>query len=469
MAIAEQRQNLTEKRVAALAPIDKDRIVWDQEIPGFGVRLKPSGAKSYVIQYRRGAASRRMALGRCEVLKLDDARRLARIRLGEVAAGGDPSRDRKLARKATVTVAELADRYLTEHANPRKKLSSIAADKRNITNHIKPLIGKLRVGSVTSADIDGLLRDVRAGATAKDEKVGKQRRRRVRGGPGVANRCVALLSKMFNLAEVWGMRAQGSNPCRHIEKFKENRRERMLSGNELAALGEALASYNRSDYAVAAIKLLAFTGARLGEVLGLRWDKVDFERAEVRLEDSKTGQKTIHLPPPALAVLAALTRVDGNPYVIVGSKKGAALVNLEKPWRRIRARATVRLWAQDPDASVSGLVARLTRELEREPSAHECMDATAAEQITLPAGLLTVRLHDLRHAFASIAASRGMGLPIIGKLLGHTQAATTARYAHLASDPVKAAAAAVAGEIASAMRASSEKTEPPDRLRTAIS
>jgi integrase len=140
-------------------------------------------------------------------------------------------------------------------------------------------------------------------------------------------------------------------------------------------------------------------------VRGLRWEWIDLERGEARLPDSKTGAKTLHLPPPALAVLADLPRLDGNPHVIVGQKDGAAMVNIEKPWRMIRKAA----------------------------------------------GLDDVRLHDLRHAFASVAASSGMGLPIIGKMLGHTQAATTHRYAHLASDPVKAAAAAVAGKIAAAM------------------
>jgi integrase len=179
----------------------------------------------------------------------------------------------------------------------------------------------------------------------------------------------------------------------------------MLSRVELGRLGDALASFNFSPYAAAAVKLLVFTGARLGEVLGLRWDWIDFDRGEARLPDSKTGAKTLHLPPPAIAVLADLPRLDGNPYVIAGQKEGAALVNLEKPWRAIRKAA----------------------------------------------GLDDVRLHDLRHAFASVAASSGMGLPIIGKMLGHSQPATTARYAHLESDPVKAAAAVVAGRIAAAM------------------
>jgi integrase len=219
-----------------------------------------------------------------------------------------------------------------------------------------------------------------------------------------------VLSKMFNLAEQWGLRPDGSNPCRHIERFTEHKRERMLSPAELGRLGDALAAYTGSPYPVAAIKLLVFTGARLGEVRGLRWNWIDLERGEARLPDSKSGAKTLHLPPPALAVLTALPRLDNNPHVIVGQKVGAALANLEKPWRAIRNTA----------------------------------------------GLDDVRLHDLRHAFASVAASSGMGLPIIGKMLGHSQAQTTHRYAHLASDPVKAAAAAVAEKIAAAMGAGSD-------------
>jgi integrase len=225
---------------------------------------------------------------------------------------------------------------------------------------------------------------------------------------------------MFNLAEQWSLRPDGSNPCRHVEKFTERKRERMLSPAELARLGDALAAYDGSPYPVAAIKLLIFTGARLGEVRELQWDWIDLERGEASLPDSKSGAKILHLPPPALAVLTELPRLDGNPHVIAGAKPGAALVNLEKPWLTIRAAA----------------------------------------------GLDNVRLHDLRHAFASVAASSGMGLPIIGKMLGHTQAATTHRYAHLASDPVKAAAAVVAGKIAAAMAGSGKGAVLP--LRSGI-
>ena len=224
---------------------------------------------------------------------------------------------------------------------------------------------------------------------------------------------------MFNFAERIDLRPAGSNPCRHIERYRRRRHERFLSADELGRLGAVLAAYDGAPYAVAAIRLLIFTGARRGEISGLRWDWIDFERGEARLPDSKTGAKTVHLPPPALAVLAKLPRIVGNPHVIVGGIVGAPLVNLQKPWRAIRKEA----------------------------------------------GLDDVRLHDLRHAFASVAAASGMGLPIIGKMLGHSQPATTARYAHLASDPVKAAAAAVANKIAAAMSARAAETSPVVGLR----
>jgi integrase len=202
-----------------------------------------------------------------------------------------------------------------------------------------------------------------------------------------------------------------------------------------------------------------FTGARVAEILGLRWDWVNFERSEARLPDSKTGAKTIHLAPPALAILAALPRVDGNPHVIVGAVEGEPLINLEKPWRTIRSRAAVKLWQKDSRPEIAGLAAELAAELGREPSAALCAAAAKRREIELPVATLDLRLHDLRHCFASIAAASGMGLPIIGKMLGHTEARSTQRYAHVAPDPVKAAAAAVAGKIAGAMQGGGEVVE----------
>jgi integrase len=386
------RGKITKRAVDTLRPADDgaETALWDTELKGFGCRVQRGGGKSYVLQYRagsgRGAPLRKLTIGRHgSPWTPETARGEAKRLLGLIEGGADPAAD-KIARTESPTIADLAERFLAEHAETKRKTSTALEYRRLLDRLILPTLGKRKVADATRGDIAKLHHANLA-------------------APYQANRLLAVLSKMFNLAERWALRPDGSNPCRHVEKFKEQKRERMLSPAELGRLGDALAGYQGSPYAAAAVKLLVFTGARLGEVLGLKWEWVDFERGEARLPDSKSGAKTLHLPPPALTVLAELTRLDGNPYVIVGSKPGAALVNLEKPWRAIRAAA----------------------------------------------GLDDVRLHDLRHAFASVAASSGMGLPIIGKMLGHTQVATTARYAHLASDPVKAAAAAVAGKIAAAM------------------
>jgi integrase len=241
--------------------------------------------------------------------------------------------------------------------------------------------------------------------------------------PYQANRLLAVLRKLFNWAEARGYRQDASNPCRHVERNPEKARERFLSAAELARLGAALDEAGRagevSPWMVAAMRLLVLTGARLSEILTLRWDHVALDRAELRLPDSKTGAKTIHLPPPAVELLAALPRLAGNPFVICGRREGRHLVNLEKPWRAVRARA----------------------------------------------GLDDVRLHDLRHSFASVAAAGGMSLPVIGALLGHSQPATTARYAHLAADPLKAAAAAIGERLAGAMQPGGAEVVPLRRAR----
>ncbi len=230
--------------------------------------------------------------------------------------------------------------------------------------------------------------------------------------PYQANRSLAVLSKMMNLAEQWGLRPDGTNPTRHVRKYRETKRERYLSTEELSRLGgtltEAQAAETESPFALAAIALLVLTGARLTEILTLRWAEVDLDRQVLRLPDSKTGAKTIYLNDAATSLLRRMPRLSGNPYVIAGGKKGAHLVNLQKAWRRIRAGAD----------------------------------------------LNDVRIHDLRHSFASVAAGAGLSLPVIGKLLGHTQPVTTARYAHLAADPVRAASNLIGDEIVSAMNGS---------------
>jgi integrase len=407
----------TQRSIDALSPAESDTVFWDDELPGFGVRVKSTGAKAYIIQYRIGRRSRRMTVGGCAVFKLEQARKRARKHLVSAKDGIDPLAEREAARYAP-TVQGLAERYLAEHACPHKKASSIAADRRNLENHIIPVLGRLTVKDVTRADIDRLKMKVAGGRTARDEKVGPRARRIVRGGPGAANRCLALLSKMFHLAERWGVRPDGSNPVRHVVKHKEGKRERFLSAEELARLGALLAERDRArrDPAsvTAAIRLLIFTGARLSEVLTARWEQLDAERGALALPDSKTGRKTIHLNAPALAVLAGLDRSGGSPWVIPSADRTKPLQPPQKAWQHIRKAV----------------------------------------------GLDNVRLHDLRHSYASAGAAGGYSLPIIGALLGHTSAATTARYAHLANDPVRQASDAIGAQLAAAMAGSGGEVVP---------
>ena len=230
---------------------------------------------------------------------------------------------------------------------------------------------------------------------------------RRRDTPYQANRILEVVRKMFNLAEAWGLRSDGGNPCRFVQKHKEKRRERFLTEEEFARLGRVLVEVEaegaETPATVAAIRLLMLTGCRLGEIQTLRWEDVDLDAVELRLRDSKTGARMVALSSAAVAVLSALPRIDGNPWVIVGRKPGAHLTDLQHPWRRIRARGD----------------------------------------------LEDVRLHDLRHSFASRALALGESLSMIGKLLGHTQVQTTARYAHLANDSVKALGSRVGDSIGS--------------------
>jgi len=360
-------------------------VLWDEEIPAFGLRVYPSGNKAFVLFYRQDGRQRLMSVGRFGVLTLQQAREKARKALVSVIDGSDPVRQRKGAR-AAATLADVAERYMEEHARPKKKASSVAGDERLLRLYIIPALGQHKAAAITAADVSQLHHSLR-------------------GKPFQANRVLALLSKMFSLAEKWGYRLDYSNPCRHVERYRERKRERFLSSEELARLGEALtkAEHEQTEHpsAILAIRLLLLTGARKNEILSLTWDEVDLQRGYLRLRDSKTDGKVIPLGPPALELLSDANRIEENPYVCHGVRHGQRLVGLQRPWDRIRQEA----------------------------------------------GLPEVRLHDLRHTHASVAAGVGYGLPIIGKLLGHTQPVTTARYAHLADDPVKEAAARVSREM----------------------
>jgi integrase len=398
-------RKLTKRTVDAL---DEGAIAWDGRVAGFGIR-RQRDARVYVLKARIGGRQRWFTIGRHGSPWTVEAARTEALRLlVEIKNGGDPASIRAAGRKQP-TMKELVERYLEEHARPHKKPASVAADERNIRNHVLPVLGKLNVADVGHGDIERLKRAVREGRTARTEKLAPRRKVVVTGGPGAANRVLALASKMFGLAELWKWRPEGSNPCRGVRKHAEGKRERFLSTDELKALATALnaAKATESPYVIAAIRLLVLTGARLGEVLQLRWEQIDFERGVARLPDSKTGAKNIYLAAPAAQLLADLPRRERNPFVICGEKPRKPLVNIQRPWRRIRKAA----------------------------------------------GLNDVRLHDLRHSFASVAAVGGASLPLIGGLLGHASPATTARYTHLADDPLRSLNDRVAGRIAAAMEA----------------
>jgi integrase len=391
---------ITKRLVDSTHPGEKDIYIWDDELAGFGLRVKPTGVKSYIIQYRNAhSRSRRITVGTHGVFTPDQARTQARQLLVEVERGGDPAEDKQIGRKAP-TLQEVADRYMKEHATVKKKPRSIKEDRRLLDKVILPYFGSRKLADITRPDIAKFHHSQRA-------------------APYQANRAIALLSKIFNLAEKWGLRTDGTNPCRHIEKYKEEKKERYLTPEELSRLGVVLADTEATKQelpqAIAAIRLLIFTGCRLSEILTLKWEHVDLELREMTLPDSKTGKKTVQLAGPALEVLRNISRLVGNPYVIPGEKAGQHLIGLPHIWQRIREKA----------------------------------------------GLPDVRIHDLRHSFASSAAQAGMSLPFIGALLGHRELATTNRYVHLMSDPLKQAAEKVANRIDEAMKS------PPQKQRKA--
>ena len=379
----------TKRLVDAAEPRDKPYTIYDGQVPGFGIRVQPGGTKTYVVLYRFAHHRRCVSLGHHGIVTPEQARTSAINILARVRNGEDPAASRQSGGHVT-TVSDLAKRFDEEHIAVRLKPASARSYRDNLRRHVLPTIGNLRAADVARADVAKLHHDLRHSRYQ-------------------ANRSLALMSKMFNLAELWGLRPDGSNPCRHVKKFKEEKRERYLSVDELGRLGEVLRECEQEGIESASVinlvRLLMFTGCRLSEIQTLKWDYVDFENRALHLPDSKTGEKTVHIGAAALECLAGIERIDDNPWVITGQLSSSHLVNPGKPWRRIRARA----------------------------------------------GLDDVRIHDLRHTFASMAVSSGEGLPMIGKLLGHTQVQTTARYAHLFNEPVKQAADDVSASIEAAL------------------
>lgn len=405
-AVDGMQAKITKRTVDSARPKERDYFIWDMELKGFGLKITPAGNRIYIVQYRlggRGSPTRRFTIGKHGApWTPTKARTEAKRLLGSVADGKDPQ-TAKAAEKAAMTVNELCDAYLKEGCDTKKD-STIATDKGRITRHIKPLLGRKRVKDLTANDIRRFMSDVANGKTAVTAKTGKHGLARVTGGKGTASRTVGLLGGILSFAIDEGIRPD--NPAIGIKRYPDTKGERFLSPSELSRLGEALNAVEKTEpLAVPAIRLLIMTGCRKTEILALKWSEVDFNIGCLRLADSKTGHKVVMLGAPALQILADLPKQDGSEYVFPAMKGKKHYVGLPKAWGRIRKQAS----------------------------------------------LDDIRLHDLRHSFASVGAGAGMGLQIVGKLLGHKDPKTTARYSHIADDPAKAAADRIAGSIQAAM------------------
>ena len=424
-------QRITKRFIDGIEPGAKDQFFWDSSLRGFGVKVTPKGAVIFMLQRRVHGKPQRLTIGRHDAgTTVEQARTKAEELSGQIAAGKDP----KAPDRSLVTVADLGRRYLDEYAKVHKKPSSYAQDRSHVENHVIPLVGTTLVSQLTREDVSRVLRLVKQGETAKSEKTEKGTRR-VKGGQTVANRVHAVLSKMMRLAEDWRIRDENTNPCRGVKKFAEKKMSRFLSDDEFKRLGTALdraetaareqqakgppggdkaspeARQRHHQHVVArlsgvrAVRLLALTGCRVGEILALKWSDIDRNRQVLLIADSKTGAKEVRATPEIEALLRGVVRTPGNPYVLPGRKKGEHLTSLRKLW----------------------------------------MDVCKG------AGLKEVRLHDLRHSYASVGLTVGQSLSIVGKLMGHTQPATTNRYAHLAAVPAHRAATEISGRISAAM------------------
>ena len=391
---------LSRRSVEALPVTERETLFWDRELSGFGVRVYPSGAKVYLVQTRSGGKSRRVTLGRHGVLTADQARRKAAQVIADIKAGNEPTQTNGVSRPDVgPTVAEVAERYMREHVAVRCKPATARMCRHTLDRHLLPAVGTLPLGAIGRERVASLHYSLHE-------------------TPTMANKVLDLLSRLFIMAEAWGIVPEGGNPCRFIRKYKEARRERFLTEAEFRRLRQVLDAVEAEGKvhpsAVSAFRLLMLTGCRRNEILTLRWEDVDLDTGELWLRDAKTGSRSVSLSPPARRVLATLPRLPDNPWVIAGVKAGARLSNLNNAWLVIRARA----------------------------------------------GLDDVHIHDLRHSFASRALALGESLPMIGKLLGHRKVQTTARYAHLARDSVKASAARIAESLRADMVANGS---PPAR------
>ena len=412
-----RKAKITTKLVEGMKP---GETVADSALAGFQVRRQQSDAQVYFVRKAYRGARHYVTIGEHGANGWTEAkaRQKAQLIIAEILKGGNPTSERIQA-KAMPTLAEWMETFLDNQRNVLKPatLANYESFARNYiapkdeAGHLKSgCLGRLKLDQVTRTEILSL-------------------HRRLAKTPRNANHLVSFLSAVFAEAQAAGYLPEAwANPARNIKRYQERKRERFLDEAELTRLGDALRAAEtektEDTYAIAAIRLLLLTGCRRDEILNARWEWIDFERGFLNLPDSKTGSKSVHLSPAARELLSSIPRVDGNPFVIVGRKEGQRFVGLRRVWVRIRKAANL-------------------------------------APTTLPNGKIEhVRLHDLRHSFASLSAAGGASLLMIGKLLGHSNPATTARYAHLIDDPLKRIADNVGKRLLGALN-------PPDRPGTA--
>ena len=381
-----QRERLTKSVVERIHPGPKDIVVWDQEVKGFGLKVTPKGRRVYFAFYRTLAGQQRKpAIGVHGKVTAENARQIAKKWIAGALVGQDISAERQEARTAPL-VKDLAARYLEEYAKPHKKPSSYKSDKSNLEHHVLPLIGTKKVSELKRSDIEFVKTSVRAGKTAKRKKARYRGRCIVKGGPGVANRVVALLSKMMACAVDWDLRLD--NPALRIKKYPERRKDRFLDMDEIRRLLIALRDSEQQRIetpdVVACFLLLLLTGLRRGEILNLTWDDVDFSRKNLILPDSKTGARTVPLNNQAFDILQKHHASKDGLFIVKSTAGQQSRPALGKPWERVRTRANI-----DKSATINAL----------------------------------------RHTFASWSVMGGLSLPQTGALLGHKSAQTTLRYA----------------------------------------
>ncbi len=378
---------LTKRSVEALRAPDKDTLFWDRDLAGFGVRVHPSGRKVYVVQSRGPHGSKRVSLGCHGEITADAARKRAATVIGRIKRGEDLETEPK----GPFTVESLAERFLRVYVAVHCKPGTVRLYRNALKNQILPALGARAVESIGTGDAIAL-------------------HRRLHATPHQANQAIRVFSRMMTLAQDWELYLEDTNPCRSVKMYKVPARERFLSREEFRRLGrvlnEAESDGSVGSGAIAAVRLLVLTGCRRSEILSLRWDDVDRTAGVLRLRDSKTGPRSVPLTRAVAAVLerlprAAVPRTAGSEKVIAGERFGGGRSRFHQHWKTIRERA----------------------------------------------GLNDVRLHDLRHSYASWALGVGENLQTIGRLLGHRKIGTTARYAHLVRDAEQAAAGRVGRSI----------------------